>query len=589
MGALGQGCSPEGGSPALNGRILIRVLVRTAAFLAAVAVLVGFVLPPARLSPAASFDDGSVPGAVHIHTNRSDGRGTPEEVAAIAARAGLRFVVFTDHGDGMRTPDLPVYRSGVLCLDGVEISTTKGHMLALGLAESPFPLGGEPRDVLDDVHRLGGFGVAAHPDSPKAELQWGDWTTPVDGLEIVNLDTSWRVVLAEPGWGSRRRLLVNLLAYPFRPSETISRLIADRPALLARWRAMTTDRAVPLIAGGDAHARLELGDREPRTTRVSLPVPGYEAVFRTLSLRLRPSRELSGDPIEDARLVLEAMRLGHGYLAIDAVMEQPSFIFSAANGAGAALAGDTLPVGGATTFSLKTNAPPSFVTTVWRDAERVSADSSKPELTLVEPEREAVYRVEVRSADERPWIISNPIYLRGRSRAPALDARPVGRRRRSLFDGKDTGGWRTESAAQSVVAFDATTSSGERALRMRWGLPRGMGPDQYAALVTDVAGGLKGFDRLAFSARADRPMRLSVQLRTPGSQEAGERWRRSVFIDTATSMPVVFFKEFVPVEPAAPDFDPVRVESVLFTVDTTNASPGSSGIIWLSDVTLQGP
>ena len=30
--------------------------------------------------------------------------------------------------------------------------------------------GGEPRDVVEDVKRLGGFGYAAHPDSPKTEL-----------------------------------------------------------------------------------------------------------------------------------------------------------------------------------------------------------------------------------------------------------------------------------------------------------------------------------------------------------------------------------------------------------------------------------
>ena len=71
---------------------------------------------------------------------------------------------------------------------------------------SPYPLGGEPRDVIEDVHRLGGFGVAAHPDSPKPELQWREWTAPFDGIEIVNPDTSWRVHLREPQWQPKLRL-----------------------------------------------------------------------------------------------------------------------------------------------------------------------------------------------------------------------------------------------------------------------------------------------------------------------------------------------------------------------------------------------
>jgi len=37
-----------------------------------------------------------VPGAYHVHTTRSDGTGTADQVAAAAARAGLRFVIFTD-------------------------------------------------------------------------------------------------------------------------------------------------------------------------------------------------------------------------------------------------------------------------------------------------------------------------------------------------------------------------------------------------------------------------------------------------------------------------------------------------------------
>src|SRR5437762_14056821 len=147
-----------------------RLAILTAALAAAVAVFVGVTLPPAHLALAAA-PDGTVRGILHVHTNRSDGRSAPDEIAAIAARVGLQFVVFTDHGDATRAPDAPAYRSGVLCLDGVEISTTGGHYAAVGLPAAPYPLGGEARDVVDDVRRLGGFGIVAHPDSPKAELR----------------------------------------------------------------------------------------------------------------------------------------------------------------------------------------------------------------------------------------------------------------------------------------------------------------------------------------------------------------------------------------------------------------------------------
>ena len=180
-----------------------RILLATAALVAAVVVFVLILLPPSPIVLDTSWNDGSIAGLLHIHTNRSDGQSSPDEIAAAAARVGLKFLVFTDHDDATREPDPPTYRSGVLCLDGVEISTTGGHYVALDMGASPYPLAGEPRDVVEDVRRLGGFGIAAHPDSPKPELKWREWTAPFDGLEMVNPDTSWRQWMQERGWRSK--------------------------------------------------------------------------------------------------------------------------------------------------------------------------------------------------------------------------------------------------------------------------------------------------------------------------------------------------------------------------------------------------
>jgi hypothetical protein len=85
--------------------------------------------------------------------------------------------------------DPPRYVDGVLLIDAVEISTDDGHLVALGIPQAPYRLAGEARDVIEDVHRLGGFAIAAHPDSPKPELQWRDWKAAIDGLEWLNVDS----------------------------------------------------------------------------------------------------------------------------------------------------------------------------------------------------------------------------------------------------------------------------------------------------------------------------------------------------------------------------------------------------------------
>src|SRR5688572_33149800 len=103
--------------------------------MAAVVVFLLVTLPPKPLEiPLDAVDQDLLRrtqrGAYHVHTTRSDGAGERDAVAAAAARAGLQFVIFTEHGDGMRPPAPPVYVAGVLCLDGVEISTNGGHYVA---------------------------------------------------------------------------------------------------------------------------------------------------------------------------------------------------------------------------------------------------------------------------------------------------------------------------------------------------------------------------------------------------------------------------------------------------------------------------
>src|SRR5947208_16059484 len=92
----------------MNRRVSIPAAIAAAGVVFAVALL-----PPAHVVLKPS-PDGTIPGIIHVHTSQSDGQSPPDIVAEAAARAGLRFVIFTDHGDGTRPPALPVYRSGVL-------------------------------------------------------------------------------------------------------------------------------------------------------------------------------------------------------------------------------------------------------------------------------------------------------------------------------------------------------------------------------------------------------------------------------------------------------------------------------------------
>jgi hypothetical protein len=565
-----------------------RALLTAAALMAAVVVYSAFSLPFVRRELPALVD-ASVRGAIHIHSNRSDGRSAPDAIAEAAARAGLEFIVLTDHGDGTRPPDPPAYRSGVLVLDGVEVSTSQGHYLAIGLpGPAPYPLGGEARAVVEDVARLGGFGIVAHPDSPKAELRWTSWDTPFDGLEIVNLDTSWRLRAMRGSWQSRLKLFDALTSYPIRPVETIADLVSTTTEVLDRWGQVTKTRRVVAVPGTDAHARLALVDVEPVTNRFTLPLPGYEPALAAMSLYVKPDQGFSGNAAVDAAALVNGLRAGHAFIVIDGLASPASFEFTAANAAGVAQQGDELPDAGALTLQVRSNAPTSFTASIWRDNTLLGAGHREPDFELEVPAGPAVYRVEIRATD-RPgaplWLISNPIYVRAPQRGEAPGSETPVQDSRPLFDGRDAGMWRVERGGLPASPQGAISVLGSRELEFQFKPGAGDVPiDEPIAVVAAVPGGVAPADRVTFTIRSDRPRRVSVQLRThvPGAPE--EKWQRSVYVDTDARVHTVRFDELLPVgdtphrHPTIP-----TILNVLFVVENVR----SEGRLWFSNAALQ--
>jgi hypothetical protein len=525
-----------------------------------------------------------VRGAIHVHTRRSDGTGTIAEVAAAAAQAGLRFVIVTDHGDASRAPDAPMYRDGVLCIDAVEISTDGGHVLALGMEPAPYPLAGEPRDVIEDIRRLGGMSIAAHPGSSKPELRWLEWTAPFDGLEWINGDSEWRDE-------ARPALARALLVYPFRRPETLASLL-DRPApVLARWDVLTGRRPVVALAGTDAHARVwaraEDGGNGGNGPRSLLEMPSYEQTFRAISVAVS-GITLTGSAAPDAAAIVGAIREGRVYSSVDALAAPAIMTFTAAADTGRAVMGRTLPAGRPVTLRVDTNAPADARITLLEDGKPV-AEAGGPSLEHQESGDPAAYRVEVHlpgapGEPPVPWVVSNPIYVRAPAGEPPPPPRPPPSEFFSIYDDGFAVDATVESSARSQGALDVVPTVGGTQLSLRYALGGVRSESPYAALVLPAGPALPGYDRLMFTARAVGPMRISVQLRVPNGPD-GERWHRSVYVDRTPREIAIPFDEMTPRGPTTtrrPVLQTVR--DVLFVVDTVNTRPGVSGQFWIDDV-----
>jgi hypothetical protein len=534
-------------------------------------------LPPGsaalRVPAPRQGDPAVIRGAYHVHSRASDGTGSVEDIAAAAGRAGLQFVVLTDHGNAFRRSLPPRYVNGVLCIEAVEISTAGGHYAALGMSPPPYPLGGEARDVVDDVARLGGFGVAAHPDSPKPELRWNAWDAPFDAMEWFNADSQWR---DERRW----RLLPTILQYPLRPSEAVASLF-DRPAgLIGRWDELTVRRRVVGLAAADAHARMGLGGKsDPYDELVYVKLPSYESVFRAFSVRVELRESLSGEPGRDAGMVIAAMKAGRVYTAFDAVAGPGSLAFTAESGGEVVRQGESLASTGPVRLRAVTNGPAQTEILLVRNGELVRR-ANGPALEWLGSEPGA-YRVEAclpgaPGEPPLPWMVSSPIYVRLPAGPPAGVALPAPVAR--LVWPAQT--WHVEKDEGSSGSWATTNDSGVIRHTLRYRLGRD-GSSPFVALVTFDAGAMHDADRFAFRAAADRPMRLSVQVRLlDGTLE--RRWHRSVYLSPEPREVVIALADMrVAGTGAREAFAPARIHSLLFVVDSVNAMPGDGGVVWV--------
>jgi hypothetical protein len=550
------------------------------------AVAVRVTLPPRAVVFAGLDASGLVRGVVHVHTRRSDGGGSLLDVSSAAAKAGLQFVVVTDHGDGTEI-EAPVYLNGVLMIDAVEVTTTDGHVLGLGLDPTPYRLGGSGFDVVEDINRMGGFAIAAHVDSANASLRWRAWDTALTGFEWMNGDSEWR---DERRW----KLLTLLLPYSMRPTETLTQVL-DRPdASLARWDKLLASRRLVTLAAADAHARIGGNEEAPRWwQRLSLPIPGYAALFGVFSNSVT-GVHLGGDPRTDATAVLDALRLGHSYSTVDGLAGQANLEFSVRSGPNIASGGDTLQVAGPVMVHIQTAAKAKTRIIVFRNG-TVAGVTDGPVLDKEFAAEPAVYRAEIErtgapGSPPVPWVLSNPVFVRreekSTDRKQALLAVPVPQRvtvTRTLSPDE----WAVEHSKLSQGAVDVVrVAGGLDGTLFRYALsgPESEGP--FAAAIFRLKGMTKA-DLIQLRLRSETPMRVSIELRTTERTETGLRWRRSVFVNQQTRSLSIGLDELQPSQLNQTwSLEPAAVDTLLLVVDGVNTPSGTSGRLWIESAAL---
>jgi hypothetical protein len=343
------------------------------------------------------------PGNIHIHSTFSDGSSGIKQIASHAARAGLSFVIITDHEtlEGLAEEGL---HSKVVTLVGAEINRPHSHYLAFGLKELPAPDPENPQKVIDAVRTAGGLGFIAHPfekGSPYLEkgqaYPWKNW--PVfgfTGLEIWNYSSHWR--------GLHPSLLRTIYYFFFNRKAAMK---GAPPELLALWDCYNVSgHRVVGIGGSDAHAFIY------RLGFLPLQIFSYRYIFGTINTYLLLEEELAEEFQAAKAQILSAIKEGRTYISFDSLAKGSGFNFYTVSGE------KLYPMGSALVFTpgliLEAKVPvQSARIKLVRNGQVIhTVGGSSLSFPVQEP---GIYRLEVfikaRFGRPRPWIYSNPIFI----------------------------------------------------------------------------------------------------------------------------------------------------------------------------------
>ncbi|MBI4353919.1 MAG: CehA/McbA family metallohydrolase [Candidatus Omnitrophica bacterium] len=368
------------------------LLLTAYCFLVSGCALIGTIKRPfvrATTASGTTLDDGytDVAGVIHVHTTYShDAHGTFEDVVRAANAQQLDYVITTEHNtlkplfEGKQG-----WHGAVLVLIGTELSTQGGHYLAFNVTKEIDRHKLTTQQIIDEVARQGGLGFIAHPYFKKG--RWKDWSvTGLTGIEAYNVahDTL-----------DENKLRLALWTLTVSP-EPFYLSIIDRPYdPLTKWDQLIQEHGrVVGIGSVDAHEFHVWG----------LKFAPYEMMFQMVRTHLLvPTTPLTPE------LVYEALRHGHAYLEINLVADaQRSFTFFAHDGRQVlGLMGDEVPL--TPHLQLSAHVPRVAQLTLFKDGQSVSTETTDVwQVPVTEP---GAYRLEA-SLNGKPWLFSNPIYVR---------------------------------------------------------------------------------------------------------------------------------------------------------------------------------
>ena len=345
-------------------------------------------------------------GAIHFHSEYSyDGRIPVPDILKAAAEVGIDILLLTDHETlTARDKGEAGWHGETLLIVGEEVSPYQfNHLLVFGVDRSmgPSPCGKDYLgDLLERVQEDGGIGLIAHPDHGGTEMfhvkqfPWERWdVVGYAGMSIWDFMTDWQASLTGYCRG--------LIGYFF----PVFVLKGPKAETLRRWDALNQQSRIVGFGELDNH------DTPVNLFGLTFSVFPFRKAFRFVSTHLLLEQALSGEAIGDTEAVLNALKRGRAYASLEFFAPARGFEFTVTDKQDRAFSGDEFRL--TSHAVLEVSLPRKGKIRVIKDG-KLFWEGKGVAIRRPVSER-GVYRVEAylkRFARYRPWIYSNPIYVR---------------------------------------------------------------------------------------------------------------------------------------------------------------------------------
>jgi hypothetical protein len=346
--------------------------------------------------------------ALHMHTNYSDGNASHTALTQIAAKAGLDGIITTDHNIWVKGIE-GYYGEGknrVMLMVGEEIHDRQldppgNHMLAIGAQKELSPFGKDPQKLIDQIQRNDGLSFIAHPIEDPLErfgekaYSWRNWDVQrFTGIELWNQMSEFKSVS------------------PTLPTTAVNALFPARMTLgplertLMLWDELiaTQKRKIVAVGGVDAHELIK------KVGPFKIKLYPYLHQFKSITTHLLLPKPLTRSFPEDRRMVLDALRDGHCWVAYDLPAPTDGFRFMADNDEGTFMMGDRVQIKRGLTLQIRL--PKKANCRLIKDGKVIKKWENRDVATHITTEP-GVYRAEALipfKGKLRGWIFSNPIY-----------------------------------------------------------------------------------------------------------------------------------------------------------------------------------